>query len=159
MNCNGCKYDGFIMLGDKKVSYCKYFKETKQNMDRTTHISYYPFQHGYCLHKTEMKYDREALDLAIEALRGDFHCPKCGTIVRDDRQYHDLVHRGKAEPYKGGAESATTTDCISRQQAIEALDRIGSLDTEADREYARGIFGNIPPVTPIERTDERIDNE
>ena len=45
-------------------------------------------------------------------------------------------------------------DCISREQAIEALDRIGSVDTEADREYARDIFDNLSPVTPTERTGE-----
>lgn len=47
-------------------------------------------------------------------------------------------------------------DCISRQDAIEALDRIGSVDTEADREYARDIFDNLPPVTPTERIGEWI---
>lgn len=63
----------------------------------------------------------EALDLAIEALKGDLYCPKCGTIVRDGRQYHDLVYRGEAEPIKGDAESATTTDCISRADTLKAL--------------------------------------
>lgn len=52
MNCSGCEHDGFVMLGGKKASYCKYFKKTKQNMDRTISLSYYPFQHGYCLYKT-----------------------------------------------------------------------------------------------------------
>lgn len=82
----------------------------------------------------------EALDLAIEALRGDFHCPKCGTIVRDDRQCHDLVYRGEAE--------VTDTDLISRQAAIEALLDHVNIPTQAQREYAVEIFENIPPVEP-----------
>ena len=35
-------------------------------------------------------------------------------------------------------------DTISRRAAIDALDRIGSLDTEADRKYARSIFEALP---------------
>lgn len=35
-------------------------------------------------------------------------------------------------------------DTISRQQAIDALESIGSLDTEADRQYARTVFENLP---------------
>ena len=35
-------------------------------------------------------------------------------------------------------------DLISRQAAIDALDNIGSLDTDADREYARSIFNAVP---------------
>lgn len=61
MNCSGCEYDGFVMLGDKKVSYCKYFEETKQNMDRISHVSYYPFQHGYCLQKPEKPFEEELI--------------------------------------------------------------------------------------------------
>lgn len=77
-----------------------------------------------------------ALDLAIEALQEPIeevdYCNNCPYI------------------------SYNNEDCISRQQAIEALDRIGSVDTYADREYARGIFENLPPVTPTERTGEWI---
>lgn len=51
MNCDGCEHNGFVMLCDKKVSYCKYFKRTKRDMDRINHPSYYPFQHGYCSQK------------------------------------------------------------------------------------------------------------
>lgn len=40
------------------------------------------------------------------------------------------------------------TDLISRQTAIDALDSIGSLDTYADREYARGIFNALPSAQP-----------
>ena len=39
-------------------------------------------------------------------------------------------------------------DTINRASAIEALDSIGSLDTDADREYARGIFNALPPAEP-----------
>ena len=95
----------------------------------------------------------EALDLAIEALgqKSYFHCPKCGTIVRDGRQYHDLVYRGEAEKHQLSGETSTISeetstcklkkdhdfliregekvskeqksglDLISRQQAVEAL--------------------------------------
>lgn len=35
-------------------------------------------------------------------------------------------------------------DLISRQAAIKALDNIGSLDTDADREYARQVFEALP---------------
>ena len=39
-------------------------------------------------------------------------------------------------------------DLIDRQAAIEALESIGSLDTDADREYARGIFNVLPSAQP-----------
>ena len=39
-------------------------------------------------------------------------------------------------------------DVISRQAAIDALNRIGSLDTYADREYAESIFEEIPSAQP-----------
>lgn len=35
-------------------------------------------------------------------------------------------------------------DLISRRAAIKALDNIGSLDTDADREYARQVFEALP---------------
>ena len=43
------------------------------------------------------------------------------------------------------------SDYISRQAAVDALDSIGSVDTEADREYARNIFEAIPTadVAPV----------
>lgn len=40
---------------------------------------------------------------------------------------------------------------ISLKAAIDALGRIGSLDTYADREYATEIFMNLPSAQP-ERT-------
>lgn len=39
-------------------------------------------------------------------------------------------------------------DMISRQAAIDALDMIGSIDTDSDREYARKVFMSLPPVQP-----------
>ena len=42
-------------------------------------------------------------------------------------------------------------DTISRQAAIDALDMIGSVDTDADREYAREVFMSLPSAQP-ERT-------
>ena len=86
----------------------------------------------------------EALDLAIKTLSGDMYCPSCGVRLVPENEY--------VEPKE--SEMKAGEDCINRQDAIEALDRIGSLDTEDDREYAKGIFDNIPPVTPTERTGE-----
>ena len=62
----------------------------------------------------------------------------------------DLISRQDA--ISAAEPEPVCEDCISRQDVMEALDRIGSLDTEADREYAKGIFDNIPPTTPTERT-------
>ena len=39
-------------------------------------------------------------------------------------------------------------DLISRQAAIDALESIGSLDTNADREYARSVFEALPATQP-----------
>ena len=98
-------------------------------MDRREAIKILEGFRYYIIHEDT----NEALDLAIEALKGDLHCPKCGTIVRDGRQYHDLVYRGEAEPKESqgermtrivhelsgcDAESATTTDCISRAEQV-----------------------------------------
>ena len=38
------------------------------------------------------------------------------------------------------------SDLISRQEAIDALDKIGSLDTNADKIYARELFKALPPA-------------
>lgn len=84
MNCDGCEYDGFVMLNDKKVSYCKYFEETKQNMDRTNHPSYYPFQHGYCSQKTDLKHDDELI-------------PKSDVIKLIDRYYDKFIYESDAD--------------------------------------------------------------
>ena len=40
------------------------------------------------------------------------------------------------------------SDLISRQAAIDALDMIGSVDTDADREYAREVFMSLPSAQP-----------
>ena len=29
MSCIGCEYDSFVMWGNKKIPYCKYFKQIK----------------------------------------------------------------------------------------------------------------------------------
>lgn len=39
-------------------------------------------------------------------------------------------------------------DAVSRQQAIDALESIGSLDTEADKKYARSVFEALPSAQP-----------
>ena len=41
---------------------------------------------------------------------------------------------------------------IEREAAIDAVERIGSVDTYADLEYAKDIFRNIPPAQPKQRT-------
>lgn len=40
-------------------------------------------------------------------------------------------------------------DLIYRQAAIEALESIGSLDTEADKKYARSVFEALPSAEPV----------
>ena len=40
-------------------------------------------------------------------------------------------------------------DLISRQAALDALDSIGSVDTYADREYAREVFERLPTIDPV----------
>lgn len=47
-------------------------------------------------------------------------------------------------------------DLISRQAAIDALESIGSLDTEADKKYARSVFEALPSVQP-KHTEERTE--
>lgn len=42
----------------------------------------------------------------------------------------------------------TCDDAVSRQQAIDALESIGSLDTEADKKYARSVFEALPSAQP-----------
>lgn len=46
----------------------------------------------------------------------------------------------------GGREM--NDDTISRQAAIDALESIGSIDTEADKEYARSVFEALPSAQP-----------
>ena len=40
------------------------------------------------------------------------------------------------------------SDLISRQDAVDALESIGSVDTYEDREYAKNIIMNIPSADP-----------
>lgn len=143
MNCDGCEYDGFIMLGDKKASYCKYFKETKRNMDRAINVSYYPFQHGYCLHKTnEDELKNEALDLAIEALK---QTENKDCIGREDAieaiegvdWYHvnskgELVHGSTSEE-----ESWYRAEEVYK--AIESLPSVESEQTKMIKEIRKWI--------------------
>ena len=104
----------------------------------------------------------EALDLAIEALKGDLHCPKCGTIVRDGRQYHDLVYRGEAEQVTSKLknpddslltddsdeckEQKSKLDCISRADAIAYIDRIinTGLGKNKSLDYIRKYISALP---------------
>lgn len=38
------------------------------------------------------------------------------------------------------------SELIDRQAAIDALESIGSLDTEADKKYARSVFEALPTI-------------
>lgn len=84
MNYDRCEDDGFIMCGDKKASYCKYFRQTKQNMDRIKSYSYYPFQHGHCLQKTGLKHDDELI-------------PKSDVIELIDKYYDKFIYESDAD--------------------------------------------------------------
>lgn len=44
------------------------------------------------------------------------------------------------------------SDLIEREVAIDAVERIRSVDTYADLEYAKDIFRNIPPAQPERKT-------
>ena len=48
------------------------------------------------------------------------------------------------------------TDAISRQAVLDALESIGSLDTEADKKYARSVFEALPSVQPKQKTGHWI---
>ena len=113
----------------------------------------------------------EALDLAIEALQeptrdelGD--CTLCryvGSTICDECINGSLWARGDAE-------SATTTDCISRQQAIGAIEGVdwyhvnskgelvcGSTSDEESWYKAEDIYKaieSLQPVTPTVNTDD-----
>lgn len=47
---------------------------------------------------------------------------------------------------------------IEREAAIDAIERIRSVDTYADLEYAKDIFRNIPPAQPERKKGEWIKN-
>lgn len=51
------------------------------------------------------------------------------------------------------------SDLIEREAAIDAIERIRSVDTYADLEYAKDIFRNIPPAQPEQRTGYFIGTE
>lgn len=130
--------------------------------------------------------DREALDLAIEALGeqsvsekervADRARIKLGDKVTipavveeieyttlgeisykvkpittwfDADEIEEWKELGKAT--QGNAETATTTDCISRKQAVEALT---GWDTEPLDEDIVRTLNNLPPAPPTERTGE-----
>ena len=108
----------------------------------------------------------EAQHIAIYALQEvDEHMISGGGKIRNlppinQKQITDKLESAEIATSEGEestmSQPKSKLDCISREQAIEALDRIGSVDTEADREYARDIFDNLPPVTPTERIGEWI---
>lgn len=48
---------------------------------------------------------------------------------------------------------------IEREAAIDAIERIRSVDTYADLEYAKDIFRNIPPAQLERKKGEWIQND
>lgn len=59
-------------------------------------------------------------------------------------------------------ETELCEDAVSRQAAIDALNAIGSLDTDADREYARQVFEELPSAQPEQQwipCSERLPEE
>ncbi len=50
-------------------------------------------------------------------------------------------------------------DTIYRQDAIDAIDKIGSLDTDADREYARSVFESLPSAQPERKSGKWVVDE
>ena len=54
----------------------------------------------------------------------------------------------------------TTSDLIERQDALDALEKIGWIETKADKEYAIRLFTDLPPAQPEieERTEEFAQN-
>lgn len=132
MNCDGCEYNGFIMLNNKKVSYCKCFRRTKRDMERTNHPSYYPFQHGYCLQKSdedELKYEDELI------LKSD-------VIELADKYYDKFIYESDADEFIVEIESMR--DIRSKREEIikrEALDiAIEALKPKQPKGY--WIYGN-----------------
>ena len=49
MNCFGCYYNS---TNEDNHSFCKYYNETKHNMDRERGTKYLRFRHGGCSHDT-----------------------------------------------------------------------------------------------------------
>ena len=72
----------------------------------------------------------------------------CTYYVHGCKEIECLRALPSAQPKTQLSTEDTTFDCISRQVAIDALGRIGSLDTYADREYATEIFMNLPSAQP-----------
>lgn len=56
----------------------------------------------------------------------------------------DLARKPLMQSTRRGAMD----DTISRVMAINALESIGSIDTEADKEYARSVFEALPSAQP-----------
>lgn len=137
-------------------------------MDRNTALSALIDLRQICIEEGRPKI-AEAVGVAIEALQGDLHCPKCGTIVRDGRQYHDLVYRGEAEKLQLSGETSTCKvkkdhdfliregekvskeqkselDLISRQDAIAYIDRIinSGLGKNKSLDYIRKYISALP---------------
>lgn len=72
---------------------------------------------------------------------------------------HNAIAVIRGCPSRGKASDGD--DLIYRQAAIDALDRIGSLDTEADKKYARSVFEALPSAQPQyeELTPEEVASE
>lgn len=65
-----------------------------------------------------------------------------------DMNVGDKISRQAAKERTDKRTETHACDLVSRQAAINALENIGSLDTEADRKYARSVFEALPSAQP-----------
>lgn len=111
--------------------------------------------------------DFEALDLAIEALqepkseqyKKGFEDAKRAFLIEYARESENMRKRNaelevmlnvqkaiSAEAVQGDAETATATDCISRKQAINAVENTDIKITESEWDELINAIDNLPPV-------------
>jgi hypothetical protein len=65
------------------------------------------------------------------------------TIIENEKDMRVILKNAQPD-----APDTNGGDIIYRQAAIDALESIGSLDTEADKKYARSVFEALPPAQP-----------
>ena len=110
----------------------------EEAIEHLKNIKIFSYQDGYTAEA------REALEMAINALKRE--------AWKEEHPVSPLLQKlaTTAQDEKRTQERTEThaCDCIDRQVAIDALNRIGSLDTYADREYAESIFEEIPSAQP-----------
>jgi len=112
-----------------------------------------------------------AIDMAIEALKaqdvpdinvGDmvYRQAAIDALIKADYEFTGILSEPRARMFEQTinalpsaqplirTEMSSADDIISRQAAIDALVCIGSLDTEADRKYARSVLEALPSAQP-----------